>query len=263
MNLTKLSKWMLLISAAAPATLAFATDDPQIPRPDRWATLKYLHDSFDRELTAWNEADISYGQKTSLGSIIGRANLAHRFDENGIQGEVDAYPHLGDGAYGYLNLGFSGDAIFPKFRTGGEAFFSVPWSMEVSGGYRYLKFQSSSVLLLTASVSKYLGNYLFTVRPYYSPDSIGDSLSVSLLARRYIGDSDYVGLSIGAGASSDQRQSTQEVFRLHSRKVGAEARISAGKDIALLGSVNLERQEVRPDTYRVDTTLSAGVERKF
>ncbi|HZX59621.1 MAG TPA: tetratricopeptide repeat protein, partial [Mucilaginibacter sp.] len=56
-------------------------------------TYDYIH--FDKQFSApWQLASIEYGRQTGIGSIIGFVNYANRFNTNGVQYEIDAYPHI-------------------------------------------------------------------------------------------------------------------------------------------------------------------------
>ena len=61
-----------------------------------------------------------YGRQTKYGSIIGKVNFNRRFNENGLQYEVDLYPKISKGLYAYVNIGVSNSFLFPDVRFGAE-----------------------------------------------------------------------------------------------------------------------------------------------
>ena len=77
--------------------------------------ISYDYVYFDRQYSdPWQLVSIDYSRQTSFGTVIGRINYANRFRSNGVQGELEAYPHISKTFYGYVNFGYSGDeGIFP------------------------------------------------------------------------------------------------------------------------------------------------------
>jgi YaiO family outer membrane protein len=168
-------------------------------------TFNYDHTSFDKEFDKpWQLASLSYGRSTGLGSVIARVNVANRFGENGVQGEVDAYPRINKLFYCYVNLGYSGNVgVFPNVRGGFSLYANLPKSFEAEAGVRYLYFTSTTIVY-TFAIGKYYKNFLFTARTYQTPSDFGLSQSYSLAGRYFLkGADDYIGLSIGSGISPD------------------------------------------------------------
>ena len=142
---------------------------------------------------------ISYRRQTKYGSIIGRVNFNRRFNENGMQYEVDLYPKIAKGLYGYVNIGLSNSFLFPGVRFGAELYKSLPKSFEVSLGIRTLKY-STTTNIYTGSLSWYTGNSYLALRPYFTPNETGISKSGTVTYRKYRSDADnYLGVSISVG----------------------------------------------------------------
>jgi len=74
---------------------------------------------------------LTYRRQTKYGSIIGRVNFNRRFNENGLQYEVDLYPKIAKGLYAYVNVGIANTFLFPDIKYGAELFKSLPKSFEV------------------------------------------------------------------------------------------------------------------------------------
>ncbi len=147
---------------------------------------------------------IKYGRQTKYGSIIGRVNFNRRFNSNGVQFELDAYPYIAKGLYAYLNLGFSNSFLFPKFRYGTELYKSLPHSLEASLGIRTLKYNSGSTYIFTGSIGHYFGNNYIFIRPYIIPNDLGSSKSGSINFRRYRKNAEnYFSISMGLGYSPE------------------------------------------------------------
>lgn len=190
---------------------------------------------------------VQFGTTTKLGGIIGRVNYAHRFDDDGIQPEIDFYPGLWKGAYGYVNYGFTTSTLFSKHRVGGEVYQSLPKSFEASLGLRYLYFDpSSDVTIYTASLGWYIKDYWLNARTYITPDFGTFSNSYNFTARKYFADANnYISLQVGAGFSPD------------ARRIQTNVGLDTGNDIYFLKSqrVNLGFQK----TIRYNMMLNAEV----
>ena len=139
-----------------------------------------------------------YGKVTSRGSIIARYNLNNKFKTYGSQVEIDAYPSISKGMYGYLNVGYSKSSIFPSWRFGAQLYRSLPNSFEVSAGIRSLKFGNEYTHIYTGSVGKYLGSSFVFLVPYFINSAEGWSKSSTITYRKYRANADQF-LSIGAG----------------------------------------------------------------
>lgn len=170
-------------------------------------TLGYRGDYFDAT-TPWHIFFFEAGRRTRhLGTVISRINIAHRRGEAGVQAEIDAYPVLRQGTYAYLNAGFSPHTLlFPQFRAGAELFQRISNDWEVSAGGRLLAFENNNLWIATGSVSHYLGQYLFTFRPYFTFSGTGFSAqSYFFTARRYFSSPvHHLSLTIGTGFAADE-----------------------------------------------------------
>lgn len=235
---------------------------------DYTLTTAYTYDTFEDVFDDNHKAYIQLSRRTGYGSVIGRINYQRRFDTDGLQAEVDFYPSISEGWYGYVSAGYSSSSLFPEFRTGAELFKSLPGSFEMSAGFRYLSF-SSDVWIYTGTVSKYQGNWLFTLRPYITPNSVGVSRSLSLLARRYLaGPGNYITLRGGFGFYPEERRFQDisgDVFFTESQFIGIDGYKELRYNLAAFLSLDLTRQELTfdPDNFIRVITLNGGVVYKF
>jgi YaiO family outer membrane protein len=169
-------------------------------------SVSYSYDYYaNRVLTPWQALYILYARKIPIGTLIGRVNYARRFDMEGVQGEADAYLKLSNWNYVYLNLGYSNQAVFPRFRMGGEFYQKIPSAFEASAGFRYLKYASTDVVIYTAYLGKYMGNWWVSGRGYFK---LQGNTSLTLLAQTryyYASRDDYWGLRLNYGISPDER----------------------------------------------------------
>lgn len=165
------------------------------------------YDWYDNDIEPWQKAHVEYRRYTNMGPVIGRINIGHRFDITDYQGEIDFWPTFNNKWYGYLNGGYSGSDLFPKFRVGAEIYRIIPKGFETSFGFRYLKFSQDDVLIFTGSISKYIGKWLLIGRPFFTPQEAGISTSFNVIARRYFANpQSYASLIGGLGFSPDERR---------------------------------------------------------
>jgi len=232
-------------------------------------SISYENSSFDKQFDkAWNLASIAYSRQTKLGSVIARINYANRFSSNGLQAELDAYPHISNTFYGYLNFGYSGDVgVFPGYRAGMSLYANLPKSFEGELGIRYLYF-TSGTKIYTASLGKYWSNFLFTARTYLTPSSTDISQSYNLSARYYLkGADDYIGLSVGTGFSPDDNtqniQFSNKENKLSSKKISADFNHTFLKWNIISISAGIINQEYKPSERGNQFNISAGISRRF
>lgn len=161
-------------------------------------------DYFSQVFDKMSYYSIQYGKETKYGSAIIRYNLNNRFNTYGSQIEIDAYPSLGKGFYGYLNVGYSKSSIFPSLRYGMQIYKNLPSSFEVSAGIRALKFSDNYTYIYTGSVGKYIGNSFLFFVPYLIPSNEGLSKSGTLNFRKYrSNENTFLSLAVGMGFSPE------------------------------------------------------------
>ncbi len=230
--------------------------------------LSYDYVYFDKQFNnPWNLVSLSYSQPTNIGSLIGRINYANRFSENGIQGEVDFYPHISKTFYAYLNVGASGtNSVFPRFRYGASLYANLPWSMEGEAGFRYLRF-SSDVWMYTASLGKYYKNFWFNLRTYLVPDNKYISQSYALTTRYYTGGADdYIYLTVGTGISPDDQAAASLLGsqnKLKSQKIGTGFSHVFKKRNILSLDLTWYHQEYKTNTFGNQYDLGITYQRRF
>jgi YaiO family outer membrane protein len=210
---------------------------------------------------------LSYGRKTSVGTIIGRINWAERFGSKGLQYELDGYPAISENNYAYLNFGYSSLSIFPKLRAGAEWYHSFPKAFEGSLGMRALHFTNSDTYMITGTVGKYVGNYWISLRSFVSPSSTGTSVSGSIQARRYFSDpEDYIGLKLGYGISPDDRSrgdGSSTYLTMKSQSVRVEYNHIFNRIWTTNIGASVSNEEFPTIGYVVNYTFDIGIGRFF
>lgn len=188
---------------------------------------------------------LQFGGPTRYGTLIGRLNYADRFQQKGVQPEVDFYPRLWKGAYGYLNYGFTTSSLFARHRIGAELFQSLPRSFEASAGFRYMDFGSgSTITIYTASAGWYYKNYWFNARTFITPGEGSFSRSLNITARRYFADANnFIGVAGGIGFSPD------------ARRIQTNTGLDSGNNIYLLKSQTIAGSWQKSLRYNINFVL--------
>lgn len=227
------------------------------------AKISYRTDQFTDVFDPWHFGILQLRRSTPIGSIIGRVRYGSRFATNGVQYEVDAYPSITKGLSAYLNAGYSSSSIFPQYRFGISLYKSLPRSFQIEGGLRYLDFESSQVTIYTASLSKYYGSYLFTVRTYIRPSTSGTSTSFGLLLRRYFGGPDtYIELNGSGGSSPADIEFQQDIQQLNSWDLSLGGQIPLNYRTIIEGSFGYDFEEF-PNYNRKQLTAKISLSYQF
>jgi YaiO family outer membrane protein len=223
------------------------------------------YEEFDENTDPWTFTYAEYGHRfAGFGSVILRVDQADRFQRDGAQYEIDAYPSLGKGLYAYLNFGASGSSLFPQFRYGAQIYKSLPHSYEVSLGARYLDFESSNVTIWTGSIGKYKGNYFIWLTPYVVNGDGGTSASGVLQLRRYYGDGDtYWSLRGGYGSAPDVDTLLQITTHLDNWSVSAGRRWALAKNTFLDADLGYRDREYSQYVHRKSVFIDIGVKYRF
>jgi len=217
----------------------------------------YRLDLLDRKTQdpqPWHFFSLDAAYYTGFGPLIGRVNYASRDygagRTGGTQFELDSYPVFSQRFYAYLNAGYSSDAIFPRYRLGGELYANLPKAFELSAGLRYLQFEDARVFIYTGTLGKYHKDWWFSFRPSFSSDTVGSGVSGLLWVRRYFRSSDeYIGLLAGFGNSPIELNFLEDIARYSSYQIGLEFKKPLSGVILFRGHIRYEREEYQPDVF--------------
>ena len=231
-------------------------------------TYDYIH--FDKEFSApWQLASLEYGRQTSLGSIIGYVNYANRFNTDGVQYELDAYPHISKTFYAYMSGAYSDNVgVFPKTRAGFSLYANLPASFEAEAGFRYLHF-TGDTWIYTASVGKYYKSFWFNFRTYLTPSNSSISQSYSVHVRYYTGGADdYLSLGVGTGISPDDPRNiillnNGNNYKLLSDNVSLAFWHTFKRRNVFFLTASLDHQEYKFQTWGNQLDLGIGYLRRF
>lgn len=231
----------------------------------------YAVDAFQKK-NPWQFLYLQYTRPTKyFGSVTARVNYAYRYQQEGLQLEVDAYPNLKKGTYLYLNGGYAKNNVFPYTRFGLELYQKLPKSFEASVGFRYMNFEqkslieldSTKVLIYTATLGKYIGNYWISGRTFITPGDKGFSKSFIFILRRYLEDADnYLSLSVGTGFSPDEHRYAfidPTLYYLKSQKVYFTYQKRFLRRFISNVGVGVAHEEYYPKTFQLKYSANVGL----
>lgn len=177
----------------------------------------------DPKIGGWDESQLSLKRRIASATVIFRFSRGQHFGIIGHQVEAEWYQHIRRGTYAYLGAGYSYDAaLYPHYRLNADLYHNFPYRLEGSVGIRHMAF-STNINVLTASLGRYQGNWLYTARTYLTPDRNGLAHSIQLSARRYLNDKgDYFGFRFGRGSSLFESVRTVDLDLLRSTSISAE-----------------------------------------
>ncbi len=149
----------------------------------------------------------------NIGSLILKYNHTQRFQEGDSQYGLEIYPMLWRKAYGYLDLGFSSQALhYPRTSYLFELYQGLLTAAELSLGYWRMNFPADSVSIYLGSLAYYFGNYYAVLRWYDNPAEETRSFSWMAQVRRYFSDENYVYLGYGRGSRPFEIMTVQDLW---------------------------------------------------
>jgi len=232
-------------------------------------TLTTQAEVFDEVLDPMYYTSLEYKKITNWGVLIPRLTFNRRFNSNGIQAGIDAYPRFSKKLSGYFNYSFSKATIFPKHQIGGELIKELPKAMEASLGFRHLSFENDNAIILTGTFGIYRGNYYTVFRPYVVPDSRkGIGLSGNLLMRRYLKDgNNFLGLNLVYGFDTELNQFivdnqllSETLLYLEAQRLRIEYQFTNSKGTNLYrANIGVNRQELAFSSGKLFLSIIAGI----
>lgn len=209
-------------------------------------TVGYGGDRFSDGREAWGEYQASLNRQTPVGSVIGRVSRAERFGLSDQMVELEFYPSIRPGTYGFASFGVSqDDTLYPNYRVAADIYQSIGHGMEASVGMRRLGF-SSTTDIYVGTLTKYVGNWMLTGKAFAIPDFEGpeDSISYHAVVRRYVrGDGEsFLGAGYSRGYSREEVGDVAELALLNADTFRANAEIRVGRFV-VSGNASTSRQE--------------------
>ena len=241
----------------------YREDLQQLRQRDK-ASLTFSRETYSQTFLPWTTGSLTLGHHFDPGTVLARVTRAERFSDRGTQMELEAYPHLFDHTYAFLNVGRSTSFMFPTTSAAAEIYHNFPHGIEASLGCLYLDFTGSKVTVRTGSFGVYAGNALYSLRLYETPSVAGASLSEALSGRWYFSDADsYAYLKVSSGFSQDLLAWSPQVFTLRTRSGSAGLQKLVGRRWIFSGGFTFERQEYFPAEFQNHLTTTVGVQVRF
>lgn len=219
------------------------------------------HTRFTGEDTdPWSTAGLRVAWAGRAGTFGAEATLARRFDQTGLQLELQGYPRLGERTYAYLAVGGSDDAIFPRRRYGAEIYTVLPSALELSAGVRHLRFRDARVTLWTGSVGLYRGSWWASLRPWVQTGDAAGSVSGTLTVRRFGADPrEWTGVRLGGGEGAADFTTAGELERTGAAELTVEGRRPWTERLTGAWSVGWRWEELGGGRSRHRWTAGLGV----
>lgn len=168
---------------------------------------------FSDKRSTWHETAVNVSRNFTPGWVTATFSHVDWFGAGSNMIDLQSYPTIRHGTYGFLDVAFSPDAkLYSRRRFGSEIFQSLPHGYEFSAGMRYLRF-NRNIILYTGTFGKYFGNYWILGRTFIEPNSTTPgTTSYQVLLRRFYGDPDhYIGLRLGEGPSPFEVESLKDL----------------------------------------------------
>ncbi len=212
-------------------------------------TMGYGGDRFSDQRTPWNEYSTGLSRQTPVGSVIARVSHAERFGFSDRLFEVEFYPSIRPGTYGFVSYGRSeDDALFPNYRMAADLYQSLGRGYEASVGFRRLAFSSTTDIYL-GTLTKYVGNWMITGKVFSVPDyeAAADSVSFHGLVRHYIrGDGEsFLTAGYSRGSNREELSDSAELRQLDADTLRAGAEILLGRTVVAVSGSSSRQERAR------------------
>lgn len=228
-------------------------------------TMGYAGDRFSDDRTPWAEYAVSLNRETPVGSVIGRVSRAERFGLADQLVEIEAYPTVRPGTYGFVSFGMSkDDTLYPSYRAAVDLYQSLGHGWEASAGFRRLGFTSVTTIYV-GTITKYVGNWMVTGKAFSVPDFGGpeDSISYHGVVRRYVrGDGEsFVGAGYSRGYSREEIGDRAELALLNANtyRANAELLLRSRYVVAVNGSSSRQERAGRSPLWQHSVGASLTV----
>jgi len=226
--------------------------------------LDYQLTTFSKGFSPWHLGAVEYLHQHGRSKYLARINYAERYDQQSLQGELEAYPQLRRNTYAYLSVGASDRKLFPHYRLGVELYHLFPHKIEASLGGRGLFSPDERVILYTAYIGKYFPKYWVSLRPF--AHRVGESWQATgiLQLRRYLRHEDeHLTLMLAKGSIPFVQVGFREIGRFNATRAGLEGQFRLGKRYLIGGMAAYEYEEYSQDQFRNRFTVGLSLQVKL
>lgn len=199
---TVLKRAHLLLLFFLSALSVHASEDSLAQLRNR-ISVGYEYSVFNRDLSPWNTAFVEGKFRAKSWVVVPKFSFSQRFDNNGYLLESEFYRKFESKDYLMLQAGGTSSDIFYRLRANAEYYNQFKKVWEHSFGGVYMLFPDTvSIGYGTASLSRYYGNFLTTLRLNGGASSNSETpyfFNVSLRQRLYHSKVTYTGITLGYG----------------------------------------------------------------
>jgi YaiO family outer membrane protein len=123
---------------------------------------------------------------------------------------------------------------------------------------------SSSLVIWTGSLGKYLSNFWLAYRFYYSNKTERSSFSSLIYIRRYLTDTDnYLTLRLGLGLTNYDTLEDQDFSGFNSRGAALEVQLAFNPLLYFKGEIQFANYEYYKGRFRNRYGFEVGIEKRF
>jgi YaiO family outer membrane protein len=209
--------------------------------------VQYLHSGFSDNRQPWNSLRIGYSRNFNRGTVLASISGGRMYDKYFQQLESEIYYNLSKKVrmLGYGN--YTMNPVTLKWFYGGELFFNLPASFELSFGGQRIQYTTATFNVLNGQVSKYLGKHYITIRSniYFNKEQ---KLTYSGLFRYrfYFSDKHWLRFTAGYGFLYNDPLQTDIMYQANSTGISLEynRRVYKNNYVRLMGGIQNENPEV-------------------
>lgn len=155
--------------------------------PKNGVGVTYQYDHFNQLYAPWNYGSFYFFHKGKGGGLAAAVNYADRFQQSGVQYELNVSPRITSSLRGWVGAAYSRDSVFPGWNVGAGLSQTLFRKAEVEAGARYLTFYTypDALLIYTGAFSVSLHRWWVSVRTYQTSKTAGMDQSYYLTTRYY------------------------------------------------------------------------------
>lgn len=196
----------------------------------------------------WTFSSLHYYRLTQYGTYGGRINYANRYNNNGVQYVIEAFPKFSNFFSTSLSFGYANNAqiLYPNLQYRIEPYFDFANGIEISVGQnwqKYIVFSNQKIIANTGTIGKNFKNNFIWYRPsFYSPTS---STFNELGLRHYANKKNtYFTLKLNAGRLPDigDLPPLDKILVLKQRGINLDGQYAITKNFFLRAEAGFTRQ---------------------
>jgi YaiO family outer membrane protein len=213
----------------------------------------------------WKETSLALAYHTPVGLLAVRRTRAEPVGIQDDQYEVEAAPVFG-ATRANVAVGYAPDAVlFPETRVAAEVYQGVGAGVELSIGGSRLDFAGGDVAVYTGSLTKYYANWVFTLRGYATPDSLGRMGAVHGGFRRYYGPdgTSFFGVRYSLGSVREEVRDVSDLEILDSSVVHADMNSSVARWLGISTRFSYGLDELTGDRELKRMSVASGLALRF